>query len=93
MDDLTKDEIEIVLAQRRIRELGYQWEEHVFNDGFGPGADCSVDFTKEKNPNYFTDDRLGLIGWGRFSRIRCWQSALSHMENIASKGERHETNT
>lgn len=59
--------------QDAIRKAGWQWEEHVYNDGLP--NDCSVMFTKSKNPLYFIEHPMGDIGWGRFQRRYAWLQA------------------
>lgn len=67
-----KKTMNILEIQQRFTNNGFQWLEHIFNDGL---PDCSIKFSLSKNPHYFTDNRLGDIGWGRFSRIEAWNKA------------------
>jgi hypothetical protein len=75
--------------QERILELGWQFEEHVFNDG-NP-ANCYVRFCRDRSPHVFgsyavdcKDPQLraaieDIIGWGRFSRQYAWEQAYDRI--------------
>lgn len=73
---LVDNEAHIMKIQRVLKAWGYQWVEHIFNDE--SDLDCSVDFTKDNNPCYFSieDNSITCSGWGRNTRLHCWNSAL-----------------
>ena len=69
----------ILDMQAAIKAAGWQWQEHVFNDGLA--ADCFIEFTKTTDPHVFgmhprPDDS---IGWGRFTQQSCWQQAYAYI--------------
>ena len=83
----------ITEIQDRLMALGWQWQEHVFNDGMH--SDCFLRMTREKWCHAFSYwskeekpdkevDRIRdtVIGWGRFSRQYCWEQALEWAERI-----------
>jgi hypothetical protein len=72
------EDIEIMLAQKEIKAMGWQWQEHIFNDHFGKGFECCVDFTKETDPCW--EAKGSDVGWGRFSRVECWRKALAYFK-------------
>lgn len=51
---------------------GYQWQENVYNDG---KLECSIKFTENKSPHYFSEHPGGDFGWGRFDRWWAWAQA------------------
>ncbi|KKK62505.1 hypothetical protein LCGC14_3003680, partial [marine sediment metagenome] len=63
--------IDILSIQQKFIDAGYQWEEHIFNDGMSDN--CSIHFTEDTSPGYFLKRCLGDFGWGRYSRKSCWQ--------------------
>ena len=65
--------IQIMQYQLDISNAGWQWEEHIFNDG--SSRNCMVSLTKNTDPTYFTKRPLGDIGWGRFERYTAWYKA------------------
>ena len=77
---LDPEDIEIMKAQKEIKAMGWQWQEHIFNDHFGKGAECYVDFTKDTNPVW--EPSGSDIGWGRYSRIECWRKALAKLKSM-----------
>lgn len=69
--------------QQAILDAGWQFEEHIFNDG---GPDCYVNFSNSKSPHVFgvypideasRKERDGVIGWGRFWRQDAWERAYA----------------
>jgi len=58
--------------QKAFLAAGYQWQEHIFNDGM---AECSIKFTLDKSPHYFEAHPCGDFGWGRFDREYAWAQA------------------
>ena len=72
---LDSEDIKIILAQKEIKALGYQWQEHIYNDGI---SECSVDFAKGTDPCTFMDGKDDF-GWGRLSRAQCWEQALDRI--------------
>lgn len=67
---MSDEEKRIAEIQARFTEAGYQWQEHIFNDS-NP-HNCSIKFTKETSPHYFTEHPLGDFGFGRFHRYYAW---------------------
>jgi hypothetical protein len=65
--------------QDAIRGAGWQWLEHVFNDG--NDRDCYVRFSNKTSPHALDTRREDYdgesIGWGRFPRRDCWEMAYS----------------
>ena len=69
---LTENEIKIAQIQSAIKKLGYQWQEHQYNDGFD-----EVYIEIAKNTDVFTFDRHKEdAGWGRMGRLTAWTKAL-----------------
>lgn len=56
--------------QLLVRAAGYQWLEHIFNDG---GPECSLTLTRSPIPLAFDEPPdESRIRCGRFSREVCW---------------------
>lgn len=73
------DIIRIARIQDRFREAGFQWIEHIYNDGLH--QDCSIKMTTSYMPTYFTKHRVtGDLAWGRFPRIVAWQKASEWLD-------------
>jgi len=75
--------MDIMKMQDKLKDMGYQWREHIFNDDF-ISADCYLEISRSTNPCVFLNDDPKTLGWGRFSRERCWSMALdfvSEQEN------------
>jgi len=68
--------------QKEISDLGYQWREHIFNDGLG--AECLLKISRSRNPMDIADDRDN-VGWGRYRREYCWIEALKYARNENKK--------
>ncbi len=77
-EGLDPADVKIMLAQKEIKALGYQWQEQVYNDGV---PECSVDFAKGTDPCTFMDGKDDF-GWGRYSRAYCWEQALARIREI-----------
>jgi hypothetical protein len=60
--------------QQDFIDEGYQWHEHIFNDGH---AECMIEFTKDKSPQALSTypRPADCVGWGRFPRLHAWQQA------------------
>jgi hypothetical protein len=72
---LTNNEIKIFKIQKTLIALGYQWEEHIYNDNI-LSAECYLVICKTSDdPTVFYRNKEDA-GWGRFSRLRCWKNAL-----------------
>lgn len=69
---LSENEIEIAQIQSKIKKLGYQWQEHQFNDGFD---EVYVEIAKDKDTSVF-DKNKEDAGWGRMGRLTAWRKAL-----------------
>lgn len=66
--------------QNELVAAGYQWVEHIFNDGIA--RNCSIRLTLCKSPHHFDsctyDDceyKNKDVGWGRFERLDAWLQA------------------
>jgi len=71
---LTPEETEIATIQSAMSLYGWQWIEHVFNDGHT--EDCYLEISCKKDPVVFSKNAVNTAGWGRFSRLKCWRDAL-----------------
>jgi hypothetical protein len=69
---LTESEIKIAQIQSTIKKLGYQWQEHQFNDGFD---EVYIEIAKDKSASAF-DRHKEDAGWGRMGRLTAWRNAL-----------------
>ena len=79
--------VDILAVQQKFIDAGYQWEEHVYNDGIyndGLNINCSIQFTKDTDPFYFSHHVVGDFGWGRFSRESCWGQANTWLEKLGN---------
>ena len=70
--DLSEKEIKIAKIQSAMKKLGYQWQEHQFNDGFD---EVYIEITKDKDPCAI-DRHKEEAGWGRMGRLTAWTQAL-----------------
>ena len=75
---MTYSKITIDEIQAELRKLGWQWIEHIFNDGM---SECYIILTQDKSPHALTtfprpDD---CMGWGRFNRHYCWHCAYDRI--------------
>ena len=70
--DLSEKEIKIAKIQSAMKKLGYQWQEHQFNDGFD---EVYIEIAKDKSPNAI-DRYKEDAGWGRMGRLTAWENAL-----------------
>lgn len=77
--------MDILAVQQRFIDAGYQFIEHVYNDGYW--ANCSLVFTKSKEPTYLLRHPIGDFGWGRFQRMECWRYAAEWLDAVQA-GER-----
>jgi hypothetical protein len=69
---LTENEIKIAQIQSAMKKLGYQWQEHQFNDGFD---EVYIEIAKSTDPSAI-DRHEEDAGWGRFGRLSAWTNAL-----------------
>jgi len=69
---LTENEIKIAQIQSAIKKLGYQWQEHQFNDGFD---EVYIEIAKDTDVATF-DRNKEDAGWGRMGRLTAWTKAL-----------------
>lgn len=76
--NLSDNEILITKIQRVLSKLGYQWQEHIYNDNV-LGAECYLEITNDTEPTFFIKGKMG-VGWGRFGRLSCWKQALNYVE-------------
>ena len=70
----------ILKIQQAFQEAGYQWTEHIYNDG--SPWNCSLQFTRDRSPHALhtyprPDD---CVGWGRFERLHAWLQAGEWLE-------------
>jgi DNA-binding XRE family transcriptional regulator len=80
--------MDILAVQQRFIDAGYQFVEHIFNDDRGVG-NCSIQFTKDECPHYFTKHPLGDFGWGRFPRMDAWRNAAEWLDEQESVSDFH----
>jgi len=74
--------VTIAQMQDEIAAAGWQWLEHVFNDGMGLAFNCFVKLSKRREPQVFTDPAFrdpDEVGWGRFNRHWAWQQAYDYV--------------
>jgi hypothetical protein len=69
---LTENEIKVAQIQSAIKKLGYQWQEHHFNDGFD---EVYIEIAKGTDVSTF-DRHKEDAGWGRMGRLTAWTKAL-----------------
>lgn len=79
---LTKREIKIAKIQSALKHLGYQWQEHQYNDGYD---EVYIEITKNTSPTAFSDKNEINPGWGRMGRLRAWTLAYEWAVNEAYK--------
>ena len=65
----------IIELQEELKSLGYQWQEHIFNDGM---PDCFLEISNSINPSVFSMHPETIPGWGRFNRLYCWTEAVKY---------------
>lgn len=84
MITLTRQECLFIFEiQQRYINAGYQWSERIFNDGYY--RNCRIYFTSSKNPQYFSQFRIGGdFGWGRFDRRAAWEMAGAYLDKIVA---------
>jgi hypothetical protein len=72
---LQENAMTILQMQEAIMAKGWQFKEHVFNDG-NP-HNCFIEFTQDKSPFALSDSPKpkDRVGWGRFPRQMAWQMA------------------
>lgn len=70
--------------QDAIRAKGYQWVEHIFNDG--RQDDCILWFSLSRNPHALNDHPAyaeyldpNRLGWGRYPRYSAWRQAYDYL--------------
>ena len=69
---LSENEIKIAKIQSAMKKLGYQWQEHQFNDGFD---EVYIEIAKNKDPSAIGKHKEDA-GWGRMGRLTAWTKAL-----------------
>lgn len=72
--------MDILAVQQRFIDAGYQWQEHISNDG--AFQNCSIYFTLCRSSFYFTDHHHGDFGFGRFERMDCWKRAAEWLDKV-----------
>ena len=77
--------MDILAVQQRFIDAGYQFQEHIYNDG--KACNCSIKFAKSKDPQVFSvgNNLLGDFGWGRYSRMSCWRQAAEYLDEQEQK--------
>ena len=65
--------------QRAFQSAGYQWTEHIYNDG---NQECSIEFTQDRSPHALSTfpKPADCVGWGRFSRRWAWVQAYEWLQ-------------
>lgn len=76
---LSEKDIHIAEIQLEMKSLGYQWQEHQYNDGFD---EVYLIISKDRDPSVF-DRKAEDAGWGRMGRLTAWKSALEYANNIS----------
>ena len=69
---LPNKEMQIAKIQLAMKKMGYQWQEHQFNDGFD---EVYIEITKNTDPTAI-DRHKTDAGWGRYGRLTAWKYAL-----------------
>lgn len=72
--------------QQAIADLGWQWKEHIFNDG--KYANCMIQFTQDKSPHALSAPPYpkDSVGWGRYRRQHAWEMAYAKIvEGVDTK--------
>jgi hypothetical protein len=69
--------MDILAVQQRFIDAGYQFQEHVFNDG---EPNCMIKFALATAPLHFHNHPCGDFGWGRFDRWECWRRAAEWLD-------------
>ncbi len=64
--------MDILAVQQRLIDNGYQFIEHIFNDG--SKRNCFVMITKDTYVDFSCENHFlyGELGWGRFERHQVW---------------------
>ena len=65
---LSEKEIKIAKIQSAMKKLGYQWQEHQFNDGFD---EVCIEIAKDKDPSAIDRHKEDSGG-----RLTAWTKAL-----------------
>jgi hypothetical protein len=76
---LTDTETRILKIQKAMRVLGYQWHEEIYNDDT-LNDECYLEICKTSTDPCIFDKHEEDAGWGRFSRLDCWESAIEWAE-------------
>lgn len=69
--------MDILAVQQRLIDNGYQFIEHIYNDGMMRDdglVNCYVAITKEKVRHFDFENHFtwGGVSWGRFTRHQVW---------------------
>jgi len=83
----------ILTIQQRFIDAGFQYLEHIFNDG---KANCYIKFSRCQSPHHFDDCsskdcvyRKNDVGWGRFSREEAWRMAAEWLDTWEKKRDEY----
>ena len=81
--------MDILAVQQRFLDAGFQFSEHVYNDGMtraGELVNCSIKFAKDTSPHNLSADLnpTGDFGWGRFNRMHAWRMAAEWLDKHES---------
>jgi hypothetical protein len=65
--------------QAAFMAAGFQWKEHIYNDG---KAECSIEFTRDTSPHALSEfpRPKDCVGWGRFDRWWAWAQAYEWLQ-------------
>jgi len=77
----TEKDQKILQIQLAFQKAGYQWKEHIFNDG--EKENCVIDLTKITDPYYLDlwGNKKEISAWGRLERLDAWKQAYAKLLN------------
>lgn len=69
--------MDILAVQQRLIDKGYQFIEHIYNDGMirnGVLVNCIIAITKNQVRGFTLENHFtwGGVSWGRFGRHEAW---------------------
>lgn len=70
--------MDILAVQQRVIDAGFQFREHIFNDGWD--RNCVV-YIAKKHTSLFVDGQHEW-GWGRFPRHDAWRMVAEWLDGI-----------
>ena len=81
---LSDKDIQVAKFQSAIKFMGFQWNEHQFNDGHN---DVYIRLTKRKDARIFRNGEEE-VGWGRMGRFTAWKMAYEWALQVHDKTKR-----